>query len=159
MQTSLVAGALAGCLATVPMTAAMMVLHRLLPLRQRYPLPPAQVTRRLAARFGLGRHTSSGEWSVPVLLSHFAYGTAGGAVYALGARAIPLPPAIGGAAYGLAIWLASYLGLLPAFGLQRSATEQPNRRRALMVVAHLVWGVCLDVALRGLLPPPTSGSR
>lgn len=139
-----------------------MALHRLLPLRQRYPLPPAQVTRRLAARFGLGQHTGSGEWSGPVLVSHFAYGTATGAIYALGARAVPLPPLAGaacGLAYGLAVWLASYLGLLPALGAQRPATEQPNRRRALMIVAHFVWGVFLDVALRGLLPGPTSGTR
>lgn len=159
VRATLAAGALAGCVAAVPMTAVMLVLQRLLPLRQRYPLPPAQVTRRLAARFGLGRHTGSGEWSAPVLASHFAYGTAGGAVYALGARAIPLPPAVGGAAYGLAVWLASYLGWLPAFGVQRSATEQPNRRRMLMIAAHLVWGVTLDVALRGLLSRPNFGTR
>lgn len=43
----LVAGAAAGALATVPMSAVMLVWHRQLPWTKRDPLPPAQIVNQL----------------------------------------------------------------------------------------------------------------
>ncbi|HUS14699.1 MAG TPA: hypothetical protein VM536_06730, partial [Chloroflexia bacterium] len=48
-------GAMAGLIATAPMTVAMLLMRRLLPPRQRYPLEPSRITRRVASRLGLGR--------------------------------------------------------------------------------------------------------
>src|SRR5436190_911638 len=50
MRNPILAGALAGLAATVPMTLAMELMYRQLPPRQRYPLPPRLITQRLARR-------------------------------------------------------------------------------------------------------------
>ena len=73
------------------------------------------------------------------LVNHFAYGAGAGAVYGP-SRAVPAPPALKGAAFGLGVWSVSYLGLMPALGVLSPATEHPGRRNALMIAAHLVWG-------------------
>jgi hypothetical protein len=52
-------GALAGLVATAPMTAVMLLLHRLLPAWEQYPLEPRRITTR---RFGrTGRRRAGGD--------------------------------------------------------------------------------------------------
>jgi hypothetical protein len=46
-------------------------------------------------------------------------------------------------AFGVAVWLLSYMGWLPAIGLFGPATRDTQGRSALMVAAHLVWGAAL----------------
>ena len=48
-----------------------------------------------------------------------------------------------GIAFGLGVWTASYLGLLPALGILKPATQHPLRRNLLMIGAHVVWGASL----------------
>jgi uncharacterized membrane protein YagU involved in acid resistance len=55
-----------------------------------------------------------------------------------------------GALAGLALWVGSYLGWLPAVGILRPATRHPWRRNLLMIVAHIVWGVTLGEMTRKL---------
>jgi hypothetical protein len=55
-----------------------------------------------------------------------------------------------GAAFGLGVWTASYLGLLPALGILKPATEHPARRNLLMIGAHVVWGSALGAAMRAV---------
>jgi putative membrane protein len=50
-----------------------------------------------------------------------------------------------GTAFGLLVWTASYLGLLPSAGILSPATAHPARRNALMIVAHVIWGVTLGL--------------
>lgn len=139
-MNQLVAGALAGLAATVPMTAAMKLMHRRLPRGERYPLPPRRVTMSLADKAGVKQHLDESERRALTVAGHFAYGAAVGALYAPLARHVPLPPPLAGATYGLAVWAVSYLGWLPAAGLIAPATRHPARRNALMIAAHLVWG-------------------
>ena len=133
-------GALAGTLATAPMTVFMVAMHRLLPRHEQYPLPPSQVTATAEAKSGVQEHVDREQHVAVTLLSHFAYGAAAGAIFAPIAKALPIPAVWSGIGYGLVVWTISYLGLLPALGLLRPATEQPARRNALMIVAHIVWG-------------------
>lgn len=49
----LIKGAIAGLLATVPMTIFMRSAWRLLPKREKYPLPPRLITRRLTKETGV----------------------------------------------------------------------------------------------------------
>ena len=140
MLSSLLAGALAGSIATLPMTAAMQVMHRRLPRQERYPLPPSEIAAQVTEEVGLRKHLDEPRHVAVTLLSHFGYGAAAGAVYAPLANKIPFPPVLEGIAFGLVVWAASYLGWLPAMGILRPATEHPARRNALMVAAHLVWG-------------------
>ena len=139
------AGAIAGFVATAPMTLAMQAMHRLLPWRERYPLPPGQITRRVTHRVGLRKHLSETQHVTATLGAHFGYGALAGVLYVPLVDRLPGHSAVRGTAYGLAVWLVSYLGLLPTIGLLRPATQHPVRRSALMIAAHVVWGSVLGV--------------
>jgi uncharacterized membrane protein YagU involved in acid resistance len=132
------------------MTAAMVVMHRRLPARHRYALPPRQITMRVARMAGLRRHLDEPERAGATMAAHFGYGTAAGALYGLAARPLPAPTLVKGLLFGLALWGVSYLGLLPAAGLLRSATDHPAERNALMIAAHLVWGATLGLVTDAL---------
>lgn len=134
-------GALGGCLATLPMTWAMEMMHRQLPRRERYPLPPRQITMRVAEKAGVKEDMDEDERQAATLTAHFGMGTAMGVGYGLLGRHLPLPTPLAGATFGLAVWAGNYLGLLPALGLLRPATEHPSRRTGLMIAAHVIWGV------------------
>jgi uncharacterized membrane protein YagU involved in acid resistance len=136
-------GAVAGLGATVPMTVAMELMLRMLPEEEQYPLAPRIITMKAADSVDLKSEMNETERTTATLVSHFAYGASVGALYAPVREKIPLPPVAAGACYGLAVWAGSYLGLLPALGVLRPATEHPVRRTALMIAAHLVWGAAL----------------
>ena len=160
----MVLGAVAGCIATVPMTWAMEAMHRRLPRRERYPLPPRQITMRVAEEAGVKEQLDEDDRFGLTLLAHFGMGTAAGALYGLLAPKQPLPGPLAGAGFGLAVWAGNYLGLLPALSLLRPATEHPPRRTALMVTAHLVWGVVVGALVdsrpdRGRGTPRSDGNH
>jgi hypothetical protein len=136
----LITGALAGLAATAPMTLAMEAMHRYLPAVERYPLPPRLITEKIIEKTGGGGRLFEEEHRRLSLAAHFAYGAAAGAVYAPLAARMGFSPMAGGALYGLTVWAGSYLGLLPAIGILRPATQHPARRTALMIAAHVVWG-------------------
>lgn len=147
-----IAGAVAGLLATIPMSVLMLAGHRRLPWRKRDPLPPEQITRRALQSVGLHDDLSGGQEDALIAANHFAYGASMGALYGI----LPHSPAPAGAlacgiAYGLSVWAASYLGWLPAAGLYRSATEEPRQRNELMIAAHVVWGASLGLTTAALL--------
>jgi len=144
-------GALAGLAATAPMTLAMKLMHEQLPREERYPLPPRQVTEGLAEKAGVNEQLGEEERKAATWVSHFAYGTACGALYGAvpGVRALG-HPALSGVGFGLAVWAGSYLGWLPAAGVLAPATEHPARRNALMIAAHVVWGATTGLALERL---------
>ncbi len=141
-----IVGAVAGAAATIPMTLAMAAMHRRLPLWQRYRLPPRTITLRLANRVGIGRHLDEPARSAATVAGHFGYGALVGAVYAVTCGARRERPVVAGAAFGLAVWGASYLGWIPAAGIMRPATDQPTERTALMIAAHLVFGTATTLA-------------
>ncbi len=140
-------GCLAGFAATLPMTAAMVWLHRRLPAEERDPLPPQEITQEASKDVGLDQHMDREGRLGLTMAAHFAFGTTAGGVYGLLNEKMPLPPALRGATYGLAVWAVNYLGLLPAIGLYRPPSHEPPRRKALMMAAHLVWGPVLGVLL------------
>lgn len=132
----LVLGMICGVAATGPMSVVMVLLHRRLPLAERYPLPPREITAKAVQQIEISPDTRSAlTW-----LAHFAYGGAAGALYVATARRLPGAPAVRGPLFGLLVWTVSYLGLLPALHVLTPATEHPVRRSVLMIVAHLVWG-------------------
>jgi hypothetical protein len=150
MQAEL-AGATAGLAATVPMTAAMELMHRLLPERERYPLPPRQIVDNAIER---ADHTTRASVNDAAdeedrqqlsLAAHFAFGALAGSAYGPIARTRPSHPALAGIGYGLLVWTSQYLGALPAAGLLSNAKHHPARRNALMITAHVVWGAALGV--------------
>lgn len=143
------AAALAGVVATVPMTALMSAGHRRLPVDEQYPLPPRELTDEVTRRTDTAQALSEPQTAALSLALHFGYGGVTGALYPLVTKAAPDPQALVGgpmrqtlfgSAFGVAVWAGSYLGWIPAMGLLGPATVQPPARRRLMVGVHLVWG-------------------
>src|SRR5687767_12713483 len=79
----LIAGTAAGIIATVPMTALMLLLHRRLPARERYPLPPRKVTMEAAEDVGLLGNLSEHQRVGLTTAGHFAYGGGVGGLYTM----------------------------------------------------------------------------
>ena len=146
------AGAAAGLAATVPMTVAMRAVQASLPAAQRHPLPPRRVTMRAARKVGLRPHLQldESERRGLTLAAHSGYGAAAGGLFgAIAPR--NLPDAVSaGVGYGLLVWAASYLGLMPALGLHPPATREPAGRNLMMILAHVVWGATLGAGAFGL---------
>ena len=149
-RSSLIAGGIAGLVATAPMSAVMLGLRQLLPRGEQNALPPRQITVAAARKAGVDEHLDKPASSLLTVVAHFGYGAAAGTVYAPLSRRVPLPPVAAGIAYGLVVWTASYLGLLPALGLISPATDHPARRNVLMIVAHVVWGATMALLLERL---------
>ncbi|MDT9599356.1 hypothetical protein [Sphingosinicella rhizophila] len=145
LGSRLLVGGIAGFAATLAMTAAMRRLHDRLPAKEDYPLTPREIVDSSAAGADLAM-TSAAAKDVATA-AHFAYGAVMGALIA---AANPDPGKRTGTAAGLAIWIASYMGWIPAVGILEPATKHPPRRNALMISAHLVWGYSTAVALREL---------
>jgi putative membrane protein len=133
-------GAVAGAIATGPMTLFMLAAHRFLPLHQRTPLPPKTITMDLLSKVNLKQHLNWKQRKRAPWIAHVAYGTGVGATYGSFSRAVPLPPPVKGIVFALLVWAGSYLGWLPAFDVSGSAPDQPMRRNVLMIGAHVVWG-------------------
>ena len=148
----LMAGAAAGLVATLPMTVAMAAMHRQLPAGERQPLPPRRITMRAAGKVGARKHLDESQRTVATLVAHFGYGTAVGSALAALAPRGTAKAAAAGAAFGLAVWAVSYLGVMPALGLYPPATRDTPRRNLLMIAAHLVWGSTAGVLVDAMRP-------
>lgn len=130
-------GAASGTVATIPMSIVMFGAQKLgmLPV-----MPPEEVTGDVMAL--AGADLDEGSRNVLSTISHVGYGAAAGAVYEM------LVPArargVGsGIVFGAALYSGSYLGWLPALGLNPSGQGRPNAKSASMLLAHVVFGVVL----------------
>ncbi len=144
-------GALGGISATGPMTIGMICLHRRLPHRHRYALPPREITLHAVKALGLQGKLGSTARAAITLINHFGYGALAASVYSLVEARVPTSPIVKGPLFGALVWLVSYLGLLPATGVLESATEHPRSRNALMFAVHLLWGLVVGVFVDTLL--------
>ena len=140
LPTRLAIGGIAGFVATMAMTAAMRRLYKRLPGKERYPLTPREIVDTTLAPPAAAAPDLT-------LIAHFAYGAGCGALIA---AANPRLGKVSGALAGGGIWLASYMGWIPAFGLLEPATRHPMRRNAVMLAAHFVWGWSTSEAMREL---------
>ena len=147
----LLKGAAAGFVATAPMSLIMLVGWRLLPKREKYPLPPRLITEEITERVGIEDEMTENQLAGLTILSHFGYGAVFGSIYAPLNERLPMHSSLKGALTGLAVWVGSYLGWLPAMGILRPATQHPWRRNLLMILAHIVWGVTLGELTRKLI--------
>ena len=137
----LVIGGIAGFVATLAMTSAMRRLHGQLPAKERYPLTPREIVDATLDPPAAAAPDLT-------LAAHFLYGAGCGALIA---AAHPRIGRLGGAAAGGAVWLTSYMGWIPAFGILKPATKHPLRRDAVMLTAHFVWGWTTAEAMRELI--------
>lgn len=140
-------GAVAGVIATLPMTAAIAAARAAGLMGA---LPPRQVAgsaaRRAGVRDGLPPPVFSLAWGA----SHLAYGAACGALYAAVRPRPADAPTVLGAAYGALVWAASYGAILPALRLYPPFWRQGRGVAATMGAAHLVYGAALAAVERGI---------
>ena len=141
LSSRLLIGAIAGFVGTAVMTAAMRRMHARLPARERYPLPPREITEIVARP---PNETLAEDLS---LAAHFGFGAAAGALLSTPEGDMPLRRGLIG---GLGVWAASYLGWVPALGILRPAHRHPLRRNALMIAAHFVWGAATALTAKEL---------
>ena len=143
-KTRTIGGAAAGALATVPMTAAMIGAQRLGLLGR---FPPARIAD--ASLDAAGVDASRETRAVWTTVSHVGFGAAMGALFGVlrGFRAGRARAALEGAAFGTAVWLASYAGWIPAAGIMPAPSADRPDRQATLLVAHWIFGATLGVAL------------
>jgi uncharacterized membrane protein YagU involved in acid resistance len=147
-EHALLKGTLAGLAATLPMTIFMLATQRFLPKRQQYELPPEMITKDLARRAHIRHHLNKQLILGATTASHFGYGAAMGAAYGPLQKRVPLPAIAQGVLFGLLVWTASYLGLLPLLGISASGQKEPLRRNLMMIAAHVIWGASLGAMAR-----------
>lgn len=140
LAARLVIGGIAGFVATMAMTSAMRRLHGKLPARERYPLTPREIVDATLA-------PPPARAPDITLAAHFAYGAGCGALIA---AANPRVGRVTGALAGGGVWLASYMGWIPALGVLKPATGHPVRRNAVMIAAHFAWGWSTAEGIREL---------
>lgn len=149
-------GFISGVVATGPMTAAMVLWHRRLPAREKYPLPPREITEAVMDKAGVAG--TAEQISAATLIAHFGYGGVAGGLYGLIPFGKLRAPIRSGLALGFLIWSLSYFGLLPALRILRPATEHPPRRSGLMLGAHFIWGVTVCALHQLLLDDASRGA-
>ena len=99
---------------------------------------PAQLARRVVE--GVFQHEVSPERITFFTNAvHWGYGTAMGAVYALGESSLRERPAVHGPLYGLGVWASSYATLVP-LGLYEWPWHYRAQSIAKDVSYHLVYG-------------------
>lgn len=141
-MNALLRGAIAGAIATAPMSLVMLTLQHALPGR-RETLPPREITENMLEAVDLRPERDPSATENLTVFGHFGYGAACGALlspFARGARS--------GAAMGLLVWSASYLGWLPAVNLFPSATDKSARQNSLMIASHVIWGAAFGSLVR-----------
>ncbi len=149
-EHTLLKGTLAGLVATLPMTIFMLATQRFLPKRQQYELPPEMIVKDLSHKLHVRHHLNKQLILGATTASHFGYGAMMGTAFGPLQRRVPLPASAQGVLYGLFIWAASYLGLLPLLGISASGHKEPMRRNFMMIAAHIVWGASMG-AMASLL--------
>jgi uncharacterized membrane protein YagU involved in acid resistance len=160
LMNSLIRSGLAGFLATAPMTLVIFGGRALGLLRTP---PPVQITanvqRRLTNDEDAPEDISESAFQASWLLSHFGYGVGCGVLYSLLGALLPRPLALRGVAYGLAVWAVSYINLMPNLRLYPPVREDRLSRTAVMIAAHVVYGVALSGLERQLGQRESHSSR
>lgn len=138
-------GALAGAVATVPMTVVMLGAQRAGLMGK---LPPKKITQRMLDLVRVPRSRPADDAAATV--SHLGYGTLVGALFTslVQGRLLPKYPVSEGVLVGGAVWAASYFGWVPAVGAMPPPTRDRKGRTASMVLAHAVFGAVLGALSR-----------
>ncbi len=139
-------GAIAGFVATIPMTIFMLSTQRFLPKGQRYDLPPELITKDLADKANVKQKMNKTQILAATTVSHFGYGATMGVLYSLLGRRLPFTSGLKGIVFGLVIWAVSYQALLPLLGISESSHSETTRRNLMMIGAHIIWGAGTGIA-------------
>ena len=146
-------GALGGLLGTAAMSAGMLAAGKLGLMGEQ---PPEIITAGVLDAAGV-RPDDERARDALASVAHFAFGVAGGSVFAVLHRrlGLPIPAAAHGLIYASLVWSVSYLGWVPALRLMPSAQRDRPDRPLVMILAHWLYGSVLGavVGLRGRSAP------
>ena len=131
-------GAVAGLVATIPMTAVMFAAQRLGPVDE---LDPELITE--AGLDAAGAQASETTQNLLSSLAHLGFGAGVGALYGLVSCRMRRAPLLTGPLYGLAVCGASYQGWVPALGIAPPLSRRGPTRRWMQVLSHVVYGAVL----------------
>jgi hypothetical protein len=139
-------GAVAGSIATIPMSAFMLAAQKLSALGK---APPRKINERMMARLRLWVPGRSRRRALSTV-AHFAFGATAGGLFGLAAGRLARGPrrVLAGMAYGAAIWAAMYGGALPRLDLMPPPSRDRGGRPATMIAAHLIYGAALGALSR-----------
>jgi uncharacterized membrane protein YagU involved in acid resistance len=137
-------GAVAGLVATIPMTLTMEALRAWLPQEQARPMPPREVIDRTVNKSGQGHAVDERERIALTTIGHFAFGAAAGALFgAAFAERSERSSVLAGIVYGLTVWAVAYGVGLPSLGLHPAAAKDTADRNEVLIASHVVWGAAL----------------
>jgi uncharacterized membrane protein YagU involved in acid resistance len=137
--------AFGGLISTIPMTIFMSSLFKKLPTHEQAPLPPRTIAMKLAEEANVKKDLSEKQKYIFTLFGHYSYGAFASSFFFPLMKRLSISNYVGGACYGLLVWAGSYLGWLPLTRLYKSATKMSYRRNALMIGAHIIWGLSLGM--------------
>ena len=139
--SALLEGAVAGGIATLPMSGVMLAAGSAGLMGQQ---PPERISEAALDAVGVER-PSEAVAKTATAAAHLGFGIAMGAAFALVQQQLRprTPPVVNGIGFGLAVWALSYGGWVPALGiLPRPEHDRPGRPES-MVAAHVVYGAAL----------------
>ena len=141
-------GAVAGTVATIPMSAVMLAADRA-GLMGRQP-PEVIATMGLQAA---GGHPSETTKRASALAVHFGFGAGAGALFGVLYRHTESlgPPIARGIGFGLVVYTVSYAGWIPALDIMPSPPNDRPGRPSSMIAAHVVFGAALAVLVDWLV--------
>ena len=136
---SAAAGALGGAVATLAMSAVLLVGRRAGLFDDH---PPELVIKRATAPTGPLPTLYPDEQEVAWPFGHLQFGAAMGLVYGVIRPALPrrLRTALGGGLIGVGLWLLNYGALAPALGLLPPVPREDTGRQVTNALAHDVYG-------------------
>ncbi len=134
-------GAVAGVVATVPMTLTLFGMAPFLPHVKAF--PPKMAAGMVTGKARVWQQLSARQRDRLSWAGHFGYGALMGSVYAPVAGKYAGSGVGSGVAFGLAVWAGSYLGVLPALGIRRPLRKDFWDDHVQLVAAHVVWGAVL----------------
>ena len=140
IRAGLIGGA-AGTLATIPMTAVMLLAQKLGYLGE---APPRLITSAAISNEDQPPPDLETERAASAV-THFGFGAASGTLFGLLASAVRLPGSriIQGVLFACVVWLVSYKGWVPALNIMPPPEKDRPDRPIVMILAHLVFGATL----------------
>ena len=109
-----------------------------------------EVAAQTIAKYTIERPLKRDELKVAATALHFAFGSVVGGLYGGLVETNPGSSALGGAAFGTAVWVGADEVAMPLLGLSRSDFEYPLETHVQAFVAHIVFGIATEVVRRGV---------
>lgn len=83
-------------------------------------------------------------------LVHFGFSTSFGLTYSIAGQILPWIKVGHGIPFGIAVWDAFHVKLMPALGTVPPADEQPVEEHVSEILGHAIWMWTIDEVIRGI---------